>query len=143
MQKKMFGFGAAIAAAVTICFWAGSATADTSLTAPKDELVIKGKKPARFPHKNHLDMGLKCGVCHHDAEHKPLTAEGIGSLEDPVKLSCVSCHNSDFANVKLQKAKDVVHTRCKDCHKAGYEGKKGPAKCSDCHLKKKKAVEGC
>ena len=143
MQKKMFGFGAAIIAAVAIGFWAGSGIADTSMTVPEGELVIKGKKPARFPHNNHLDMGLECGVCHHDAEHKPLTAEAIASLGDPGKLSCVSCHNSDNANTKLQKAKDVFHARCKDCHKAGYKGKKGPTKCSDCHLKKKKAVEGC
>ena len=136
--------GAAILSVVAIGLWVGSGIADTPLAAPKEEIVIKGKKPARFPHATHLEMGLECGVCHHDAEQKPLSADAIASLGDPAQLSCVSCHNNDHPNKKLQKAKDVFHARCKDCHKAGYEGKKGPAKCTDCHLKKKKkAVEGC
>ena len=68
MQKKMFGFGAAIIAAVAIGFWAGSGIADTSMTVPEGELVIKGKKPARFPHNNHLDMGLE--LSYWSTDHK-------------------------------------------------------------------------
>jgi len=140
----MFGLGTALFATITIGLWVGSGIADNPLQAPQEEVIIKGKKPARFPHTIHLDMGLECGLCHHDKEQNPLNAEAIASLEGPAKLSCVSCHNGDHANKDLQKAKDVFHARCKNCHKTGYEGKNGPTKCTNCHLKKKKKmIEGC
>jgi hypothetical protein len=141
MQKKM----RVLCAGIVMAIAAGAAVvvAVEPLQAPEKQITIKGKKPARFPHATHLNMGLKCGVCHHDSDHKPLSVDAIASLGDPTKLRCVSCHNSDHADKDLRKAKDVFHARCKTCHKAGYEGKKGPTKCNACHLKKKKAVEGC
>lgn len=141
MQKKMIGFYAGIVIAIAV--GAVVVVAGEPLNIPEKEITIQGKKPARFTHLTHLNLGLECGACHHDTDHNPLTVDAISSLGDPAKLRCVSCHNGDLANKDLQKAKDVFHARCKACHKAGYEGKKGPAKCNDCHLKKKKAVEGC
>lgn len=123
--------------------WISSVAAENTLTAPEKELTIEGKKPARFSHPVHLELGLECGVCHHDKEHNPLSRESIAALGDPAALSCTSCHNSGHPNEELRKAKDVFHARCKTCHKEGYAGKNGPTKCSDCHLKKKRALEGC
>jgi len=144
MRNKLLGMGAVLFVIIAIGCWTGTVIADDSLKAPEDELVIEGKKPARFAHKVHLGLGLECGVCHHDREHKPLNADSIATLGDPSGLICISCHNSGHPDNKLQKAKDVFHARCQKCHKEGYEGKNGPTKCTGCHIKtKKKAVEGC
>jgi len=144
MQRSRKTTGVIMAAAVTLALGAGFVLAGTPLSAPEKELIVEGKKPARFTHKTHTAQGMECGVCHHDREHTPLDAEDIASVGDAAKLGCVSCHNGEFANADLRKAKDVFHGRCKTCHKEGYDGKKGPQKCSGCHLKKKKtAVEGC
>ncbi len=137
MQKKRLRRTILVTGIAAVVLWAGGSIAENQLQAPEKELVIEGKKPARFLHATHLEMGLTCGTCHHDEKGSPLTADGIGSLQDPGKLRCVSCHNADHPDKKLQSAKDVFHARCKDCHKAGHNGKKGPNKCSSCHLKKK------
>ena len=117
--------------------------AEAQTVVPEGEITIQGKKPARFDHQTHLGMGLSCAVCHHDQEHNPHTADAIGAIPDVAQLSGESCHNSDFPVKDLRKPKDVFHARCKTCHQEGYQGKKGPKKCSDCHIKKKKAYEGC
>ncbi|MDW7773505.1 MAG: cytochrome c3 family protein [Desulfobulbaceae bacterium] len=143
MRKKFFGMGAAAVVFIAIGSLAGLVNADNAMQAPAEEIVIEGKKPARFSHPLHLEMGMDCGVCHHDQEHQPLTAEAIAALGDPGKLSCVSCHNSEHPDKDLQKAKDIFHANCKTCHEEGYEGKNGPTKCTDCHIKTKKALEGC
>ena len=133
----------AIAAAVTfiaVNLGTRPAAADDSamLKVPDKEIVIEGKKPARFDHQKHLALGVTCGVCHHDADHKPLTEEAILAMDSAKKLECQSCHNQDFANEKLNSVKLAFHARCKECHKQGVGDKKGPTKCTDCHLKKKK-----
>ena len=121
----------------------GFAQAGDPVKAPENTITIQGKKPVKFKHGVHLDLGIACGECHHDDKHQPRTAEGIGALADASTLKCVSCHNGDLANPKLQKAKDIFHTNCKSCHKAGVNGKNGPTKCSGCHVRKKKTIEGC
>lgn len=125
------------ALALTACLGAGMVTAGAAATAPQEEITIDGRKPARFSHPTHLNMGLECATCHHDQNHDPLTAEQIGQMSDTSSLQCVTCHNSDHPNKDLQRAKDIFHARCKDCHKEGYNGKNGPTKCTSCHLKKK------
>ena len=121
----------------------GLAQAGGPITAPGEAITIEGTKPVKFKHSSHIDIGIACGECHHDADHNARTAESIGALTESSGLKCVSCHNGGFANPKLQKQKDIFHSNCKSCHKAGFKGKKGPTKCSGCHVKKKKAVEGC
>lgn len=142
MKKSRVWLQAIIVAALIAGIGSVTARADDAAVAPADEITIKGKKPARFNHPTHISMGLSCATCHHDGEHQPLTAEAIAALPDVGALQCVSCHNGDFANKELQKAKDVFHARCRTCHQEGYQGKKGPTKCSACHIKKK-AYEGC
>jgi hypothetical protein len=121
----------------------GFAQAGDPIQVPDKSITIKGKKPVKFKHNVHLDLGVTCGQCHHDDSHNPRTAETIGTMADSTALQCATCHNSDFANPKLQKAKDIFHANCKTCHKAGFNDKKGPTKCSGCHVKKKRAIEGC
>jgi len=133
----------AITIALTIGATWSIAAATEPLSAPKDTITIAGKKPVNFNHQTHLDLGVTCGQCHHDAAHQPRTAENIAALSSGEELSCASCHNSDFANPELRGRKDIFHARCKECHKAGVNGKQGPTNCTACHIKQKKAVEGC
>jgi len=113
------------------------AAGDNGLTAPDKEIIIAGeKKSARFSHPVHLDLGVACGQCHHDAEHQPLAEKDIAAMENGQQLACASCHNENFANPELQTMKDVFHARCRECHKQGFNGKTGPTKCTDCHVSK-------
>lgn len=117
-----------------------------TLSMPGQEIVIDGKKPARFDHGKHAARGLDCGVCHHTAKHQPLKAEDIAALPNADQLHCISCHNNTFAVKELQGAKDVFHTRCKECHTKGLNDKKGPTQCDGCHIKATKSpkkIEGC
>jgi hypothetical protein len=144
MKKRLLIGGTMVAVALTLGVGALSASGAGPLTAPGKEITIDGKKPAHFSHPTHMKLGLACGTCHHDGEHKPLTAEAIAVLPDAKQLNCASCHNSTFRNKDLQTPKEVFHARCKECHKVGYAGKTGPTGCVDCHIKQaKKAVEGC
>jgi hypothetical protein len=112
------------------------ASEEKESVAPAEEIIIKGeKKSAKFSHPVHLELGVSCGQCHHDSEHKPLTDTDITAMADKTQLQCISCHNQDFANAELQSMKDVFHARCRDCHKQGFNGKTGPSKCNDCHVK--------
>ena len=132
-----------IALVATAAWTITTATAAEPLTAPQKAITIAGKKPVKFNHQTHLDLGVTCGQCHHDAAHQPRTAEDIAALSGAEELSCASCHNDTFANQELRQRKDIFHARCKECHAAGFNGKQGPTKCTDCHSKQKKGVEGC
>lgn len=140
MKKIVLLAAAAIVTFIAVNLNPRPAAADepAMLKAPDTEIVIEGKKPARFDHKKHLALGVTCGQCHHDAQHNPLTKEAILALDNGSKLQCQSCHNQDFPNKQLNSIKLAFHVRCKECHKAGVGGKKGPTKCTDCHLKKEK-----
>ena len=145
MHKQWKTTGMIFATIISIGFAAHSVSAGDKLQAPEQKITITGKKPATFDHKSHIKLDISCGKCHHDINHNPLTAEAIGGLPDGDRLQCGSCHTKDFNNKKLRKRKDVFHARCKGCHKQGIDGKKGPTKCSSCHIKKKKKkmIEGC
>lgn len=165
MKKTIIALTIMLAAGLTAALNnldAATVEAGKKLVAPSQELVINGKKPARFSHSKHTALGLDCGVCHHDTKHQPLKEKAIAALPDINGLRCLTCHSATFANDKLQKPMDVFHARCKTCHAAGVKGKKGPSACTACHTsvaapeqkaapaeaaapvtKKIKAVEGC
>ncbi|MEN8136486.1 MAG: cytochrome c3 family protein [Thermodesulfobacteriota bacterium] len=133
-----------VAITIGLAVGIGTVQANEQIKAPAKSITITGKKPVKFNHTTHLQMGVACAECHHDEQHNPRTAESISALPDSGVLQCATCHNSDFANPELQKRKTIFHANCKTCHKTGLNGKKGPTKCSGCHLKKKrKAIEGC
>ena len=146
MKRIWLSTGMAIA--VFLAFTVGTMThaeeGGKSLKAPEMEIVIDGKKPARFVHGPHLNLNIACGACHHDAKHEPLTQEAIASLPSADKLHCETCHVQGGPAEKFQKRMDIFHNLCKSCHQAGLDGKKGPTNCNGCHIKtKKKAIEGC
>ncbi|HIJ90396.1 MAG: cytochrome c family protein [Desulfobulbaceae bacterium] len=168
MKKTMIALAMMCAAGLSITLTdlnAAPAAAKEKITAPTQELVINGKKPAHFSHAKHTNLGLDCATCHHDAKHQPLNEAAIAALPNADGLRCATCHTEKFANVKLQKRMDVFHTRCKTCHTDGVKGKKGPTNCTACHTvaaattdqkpdpapvaapapakKKTKAIEGC
>ena len=108
---------------------------EQAMKAPEAEIIIEGeKKSARFSHPVHQNLGVTCGQCHHDSEHQSLTDKDIASLDNSLQLRCASCHNKDFADPKLQTPKGAFHLRCKECHKKGVDDKKGPTKCTGCHV---------
>lgn len=143
MKKKWMGLGLAVLMAVVVVGLHDAAAQASGLQAPADEIIIDGKKPAGFKHAPHIALGVACGQCHHDNEHQPRSAEAIGGMVDANELKCASCHNTEFANPELRERKDIFHARCKECHQTGYNDKKGPTQCGACHIKKRKAIEGC
>lgn len=117
-----------------------------TLSMPGQEIVIEGKKPARFDHGKHAALGLDCGTCHHTAQHQAMKSEDIAALPKADTLRCISCHTNTFSVKELQSPKDIFHTRCKDCHSKGLNDKKGPTQCDGCHIKAQKSpkkIEGC
>lgn len=133
-----------IAIGIGLALGIGMAQANDPIKAPEEPITITGKKPVKFNHTTHLEMGVTCAECHHDEQHNPRTAEIIAALTDSTVLQCSNCHTSDFVNPELRKRKTIFHANCKTCHKEGYKGKKGPTDCNQCHIKKKRrAVEGC
>ena len=123
MAKKIvlcvvaLGFVFSVAVGISVASNAGPA-----------EMVLKteeAKKPATFPHKKHQDL-MTCDKCHHTK-----TADGKkGPYAAGKEAKCLSCHAGP------KEYKKVAHANCKGCHKAGFEGKKGPTKCGGCHVKK-------
>ena len=144
MKTSVILTGTVLAIALYGLLGSGMVTPSVAASEPAEGLVLQGKKPAHFNHKTHTALGMECGLCHHDQKHAPMTAEAIGAVTDLATLRCVSCHNEQHPKQELRQAKDIFHARCKTCHQDGYQGKNGPVKCTDCHLKSgKKAAEGC
>lgn len=142
MRKLYIFTGMIFAACLTIGIGIQSVIAGNAI-APVETITIEGKKPVKFSHQIHTELGVSCGECHHNEEHNALTEQEISEMVASSQLQCVSCHNKDFKTPKLQKRKNIFHANCKDCHKKGFADKKGPTKCADCHGKKKRAIEGC
>lgn len=127
---------ALLALSATWLFAGASFGTEKGMQAPVAEMIITGeKKSAKFSHPVHLNLEVSCGTCHHGKEHQPLSAEDIAAMENNNQLRCVSCHNKDFTDAKLQTQKAAFHARCKECHKQGVGDKKGPTKCTGCHVK--------
>lgn len=134
-MKRIWVLTFFVLAASWLVFGTSLAAEEQGTGAPGEEIIIKGeKKSARFSHAVHLDLGVSCGQCHHNSEHQPLTDKDIAAMENSQQLRCANCHNKDFAEPKLQSIKDAYHRRCKECHKQGVGDKKGPTKCTDCHV---------
>ena len=47
---------------------------------------------------------------------------------------CKKCHEKGPGKIK-ELGKDWAHKTCKGCHSVGFNGKKGPVGCKDCHKK--------
>ncbi|MDD2899458.1 MAG: cytochrome c3 family protein [Desulfuromonadaceae bacterium] len=82
-----------------------SVFAGTALAADVIELPASMGK-VTFPHKKHQEMLKDCKKCHE---------KGPGKIKEL--------------------GKDWAHKTCKGCHTEGFNGKKGPTACKDCHKK--------
>lgn len=80
------------------------------------------KKPAVFPHRTHQKI-IGCAECHH-IFGEIMTTD-----------SCLSCHNKELSDLKLNNLKKAAHARCRGCHKKLHKqgNEKVPVKCSGCH----------
>ena len=88
---------AALFATVFVSFAAVAAEPPTTIT-----LNAKNGN-VTFPHKAHIDRGLKCTTCHAtDAGGK---IEGFG--KDKAHATCKACHEKEAKGP----------TKCADCHK--------------------------
>lgn len=89
-----------------IALFALTAFAGTAFAA--SDVIELPAKPGnvKFPHKMHQTMLKDCKKCHAGAPGK------IAEL-----------------------GKDWAHKTCKGCHSEGFNGKKGPVGCKDCHKK--------
>lgn len=117
------------------CGTGGAGEVKNKSSFPQTEIVLTGKKEARFSHQTHVVLNMACGVCHHDAKHLALTEVQIGGMKDVAKLACANCHNETFNVESLRDRKAIFHGRCKECHQKGYADKKGPTNCNGCHGK--------
>jgi predicted CXXCH cytochrome family protein len=88
---------AALFAALTVAFAAVAAEPPASITL--------NAKPGNvtFPHKAHIDRGLKCEGCHGTPAGGKI--EGFG--KDKAHGLCVECHKKEAKGP----------TKCADCHK--------------------------
>ena len=129
MKKTMIALTMIWAAGLTVTMNdlnAAPAAAGGKITAPIQELVISGNKPARFSHAKHTALGLNCGTCHHDAKHQPLTEAAIAGMPKPDCLRCATCHTAPAAATGQKAAPAVA----------------APAPTAPA-VKKPKAIEGC
>jgi hypothetical protein len=90
------------------------------------------KQPAvKFAHDKHITRAKTCDQCHHDS--KGLTADSKVEVK-----KCSACHLGPKPPVpsmrEMSLTKNPFHIKCLGCHK---EGKKGPTKCTECHIKVK------
>jgi hypothetical protein len=131
-MKKFLVFVVALALSLGFAITAGVA-GDTG----PEEMVLKtaeAKKPALFPHAKHQQMeGVTCATCHHSKGDDGKQA----AYEEGQKIEkCVTCHNADMANEKLNSFKGAAHGLCQTCHKEKKAaGMAAPTKCSGCHPK--------
>ena len=94
--------------------WADTSTL-TLVDAP-EEVVLKvyPKRQVTLDHKGHAKRIGKCQVCHHK----------------PDSEKCSDCHEARVDTV-VPSFSEVMHVRCRGCHKKSTEGLTGA--CSECH----------
>ena len=94
--------------------WADTSTL-TLVDAP-EEVVLKvyPKRQVTLDHKGHAKRIGKCQVCHHK----------------PDSEKCSDCHEAR-GDTDVPSFSEVMHVRCRGCHKKSTEGLTGA--CSECH----------
>ena len=132
---KKFVFAVVFAVAVVFAFNFAVVGVSTANGTGPAEMVLKtvdAKKPAFFPHEKHQKMeGNTCATCHHSKGADGMQAAYV---EGQAIQKCVTCHNADMPNEKLNSFKNAAHARCKACHKANKD-KGASTKCTTCHKK--------
>jgi len=130
---KKFVFAVVFAVALVFAFNFAVVGVSTANDKGPAEMVLKteaGKKPATFPHAAHQAKN-PCSECHHS---KGADGKKAAYVEGQAIEKCVTCHNADSANEKLNSFKKVAHEKCKGCHKA-KKAEGASTKCATCHKK--------
>jgi hypothetical protein len=120
-----------------VLFLAGTTLAYAQAPKPPGVVVMKDAPngAVTFDHPAHVKAANnKCETCHHASKpDKPAKA---------AQEACRSCHTKDAVAPMKTKRQAAFHNPmaktgiCVECHaKAVAEGKKAPAKCTDCHKK--------
>ncbi len=129
MQKKTLYVLQLLVMALALAVAGGLGIAGDAGPADMELKTSAGKKPAKFPHKQHQES-FECGECHHtstDGKKSPYV-EGMEIKK------CAVCHNKDnMDDPKMNNFKVVAHGLCKECHKQNKDA--APTKCSGCHIK--------
>ncbi len=151
-QSRIF---AVLVLGLALVFSAAALYAAAAPEVIKMQAPYPHKKPiVMFSHKKHsTQYGAKCGDCHHDKDHKPLTTLKDG---DPVQ-KCIVCHKlpgeappaalkglTGAARTKKEVTyhATAMHDNCRECHKAWNKknNKKpnegAPIACNKCHAGK-------
>ena len=94
--------------------WADTST--LTLGDAPEEVVLKvyPKRQVTLDHKGHAKRIGKCVVCHHK----------------PDSEKCSDCHEAK-GDTDVPSFSEVMHVRCRGCHKKSTEGLTGA--CSECH----------
>lgn len=148
MRKQSLVISALVAVAVAFAFTVGFA-ADVKDSFNMESKVYKKRKKATvvLSHKKHNEeYKIACADCHH------VYKDGKNVWKEGDKVDkCDVCHKEAKApkakkgEPKMSKKEKIakyhysaIHENCVSCHKAEKKkGKKAPAKCKDCHPKKK------
>lgn len=111
---KRFLLLMAILAGAAFAAWAD--TASLTLEDAPEEVVLQvyPKRQVTLDHKGHAKRIGNCQVCHHK----------------PDSEKCSDCHEAR-GDTDVPSFSEVMHIRCKGCHKKSKEGLTGA--CSECH----------
>ena len=95
---------------------AWAATAALTLQDAPEEVVLQvyPKRQVTLGHKGHAKRIGNCVACHHK----------------PDSEKCSDCHEAK-GDTDVPSFSEVMHVRCKGCHKKSKEGLTGA--CSECH----------
>ena len=111
---KRFLLLMAIIAGAAIAAWADTAEL-TLADAPEDVVLqVYPKRQVTLDHIGHAKRIGKCQVCHHK----------------PDSEKCSDCHEAK-GDTDVPSFSEVMHVRCRGCHKKSTEGLTGS--CSECH----------
>ena len=141
LQRSGLGFLVALG---TVVAWVNAFSAQPQ--AP-DEMVIHSQawaerkyEDTKLSHKKHAtDFQISCTDCHHVYQN----GQNVWKEGDAAQ-KCEVCHTVIKTGKALKDAPpeeqklslyNAFHNNCVNCHK---EKAKGPAKCLECHPKKKK-----
>ena len=104
---------------ILLAFAAMGAWADTAALTLQDapeEVVLQvyPKRQVTLDHKGHAKRIGNCVACHHK----------------PDSEKCSDCHEAK-GDTDVPSFSEVMHVRCRSCHKKSTEGLTGA--CSECH----------
>jgi hypothetical protein len=105
---------AILLAVAAVGAWADTSTLTLDDAPEEVALKVYPKRQVTLDHKGHAKRIGNCQVCHHK----------------PDSEKCSDCHEAK-GDTDVPSFSEVMHIRCKGCHKKSKEGLTGS--CSECH----------